>query len=104
MQTSTQTLSPAIKNTLEKNFATVVADLKNVIEVQVFLRDFLTETERAIFIKRLGIAVLLHAGKSYDEIQKTLGVSSATVSTVMDMVAKKGVQLALKKIADDQWA
>lgn len=104
MQTSTQILSAATKNTLEKNFATVFADLKTISEVQAFLQDFLTETERAIFAKRLGVAVLLQAGKSYEEIQKILGVSSATISTVMEMMEKKGVQLALQKIADDQWA
>ncbi len=51
-------------------------------EVFNFLRDLLTAEEMTEFQQRLDIAVRLHYGKSYSEIEEELWVSSTTIARV----------------------
>ena len=85
-------------------FYQVVGDLRTGEEAKTFLLDFLTKSERATFAKRLSVAIALDEGKSYEEIRKLYGVSSATISSVAEMMISKGMQLAIKKFQTDQWA
>lgn len=82
----------------------VIADLRSTEDTQELLDNLLTETEKIAISKRLGIAVLLTEGKSYDEIKDTLKVSSATVAKVQEMLDTPGIKIALSKIQDDRWA
>jgi len=50
--------------------------------VKLFLRDLLTPSERIILGRRIIIARMLMPGTSYGEIEKRLGVSSATIGRV----------------------
>lgn len=85
-------------------FYQVVGDLRNVKESKTFLLDFLTDSERLTFAKRLAIGLELQSGKSYDTIRKEFGVSSATISMVAEMSKSVGMQLALKKVSTEKWA
>ncbi len=85
-------------------FYQVVSDLRTQKEVKIFSLDFFTDSEREMFAKRLAIAHFLTEGKSYDEIRKTLKVSSATISSVADSLSSKGMSLALEKIQIEAWA
>ena len=82
----------------------VIADVRSAEDTQDLLNNLLTETEKVAISKRLGIALLLTDGKSYDEIKQVLGVSSATVAKVQEMLDTPGIKIALSKIRDDRWA
>lgn len=85
-------------------FFQVISDLRSIKESKIFLLDFLTESERMTFAKRLAIGLELNSGKSYDEVRKMYGVSSATISTVASMMKSQGMKLALQKISTEKWA
>jgi len=104
MRTSAEKLNPSLKNQIIKTFAQMVADLKIPAEAEVYLQDFLTESELETFAKRLAVAYWLRKGRSYANIKTNLKVSSATVATVQNMMATPGFQLALKKIEAEEWA
>lgn len=82
----------------------VIADIHNPKEVEEFLKDFLTETELEVIVKRLAVAYYLNQSRSYDNIKTNLAVSSTTIATINDQMKKKGFQLALKKIQAEEWA
>lgn len=63
-------------------FLKAIADLKTLDEVQNFLEDLLSPTEKIMLIKRLAIAIMLSKGYTYDEIDHTLKVSRPTIMTV----------------------
>jgi uncharacterized protein YerC len=50
--------------------------------MKLFLRDLLTESERIMLGRRIIIARMLIAGKSYENIQDELGVGVTTISKV----------------------
>ena len=104
MQISAQKLNPKIATTIEQYLLTVISELRSNTDVENFLHDFLTETERVVLVKRLAIAVLLQKGQSYEEIKKALKVSSATISFVSERLKNPGFQTALEKIDEDEWA
>ncbi len=104
MQVSSKSLSAKTQQQLFDNLHTVLADMKNPMEIHKFLKAFLTDTEYTVLAKRLTIAYLLDQGLSYDQIRKQLKVSSATISTVSDNMSQEGIQLALQRIKVNQWA
>jgi uncharacterized protein YerC len=104
MQVSTQNLTPAAEDQLFEQFYTLLADLSSPQEMQLFLTSFMTSTERLVFAKRLAIAWLLEQGKSYEEINQQLRVSSATISSVADIRQSQGMQLAFRRLQLDRWA
>ncbi len=104
MQISSKTITKAKQKQINDQLHTVIADLKSESDVAAFLKDFLTTTEYAVLAKRLDIAMMLNAGKSYQDIKKELKVSSATISSVSELISKKGIKLALQKIKVDEWA
>jgi uncharacterized protein YerC len=104
MQTSSKKLTSNQQQTITKKFISLIADLKKPDECEIFLNSFLTNTERNVFTKRLGIIWMLNNGQSYDKIKKSLHVSSATISTVASQMDQAGIQLAVKKLNFDDWA
>ena len=104
MQVSSQKLDPLLEKELEKQLITVIAELKKVQEAKTFFDNFFTPTEQKVLVKRLAIAVLLKKKLSYEAIKSTLKVSSATISFVAESLQTPGIQLALQKLDDEQWA
>lgn len=82
----------------------LIADLHTSKQAQAFVKDFFTTSEQEAFVKRLSVAQLLTQGRSYEQIRKELGVSSATISTVAEQLTSDGFQIALKKMQIDTWA
>lgn len=72
--------------------------------MEVVLSDLLTETERVAMMKRLGIALYLDKGRSYDNIKNNLMVSSATIATVAENMGNRGFGLMVKMIKAEEWA
>jgi len=59
-----------------------ILSLKNEEEVLRFLEDICTINEIEELSQRLEVAKMLYEGKSYEEIEKETGASSATISRV----------------------
>jgi len=70
------------RNKLLDEFWTTIALLENVGEIKNFFKDLLSETEALMLARRLRIAQLIYAGWSYDQIEKALHTSTATIATV----------------------
>ncbi len=85
-------------------FLQLLSDFSSVSEVKYFVHDFFTASEQHMFAKRLAILLALKEGKSYEEIRKYYGVSSATISSVAENMSTKGMQLILQKVETEKWA
>jgi len=75
-----------------------LAKIKDKNEVNNFLDDFFSPTEKTVIAKRLAIAVLLSKGNDYQEIRQILKVTPVTISK-MSLRMKYG-NGSVKKIAD----
>lgn len=78
--------------------STTLAGIKDKGEINNFLDDFLSPTEKIVFAKRLAIAVLLAKKREYDEIRQILRVTPITISK-MSLRMKYG-NSSLKRITD----
>lgn len=56
--------------------------LRDVREVQHFLRDLMTEDEIRMIVHRWWVARLLHAGATYRDIAERTGLSSRTIARI----------------------
>lgn len=105
MRLSKKKINPRIEKQIFNIFYQVIADIKNLQEAEAFLENILTKAELEAITKRLAVALWLEKGRSYENIKKTLKVSSATVATVAEQMKKgKGFEIALKKIRAEEWA
>jgi TrpR-related protein YerC/YecD len=106
MQVSKQDVNRKIEKKIFRSLYQVLADLKRADEVENFLNDVLSETEKTVLAKRLGIAYYLTKNKSYERIRDDLKVSSATIANVQKWLEEggEGLMLALKAIEADEWA
>lgn len=68
----------------------VVSESRPKEKATHLLDDLLTPTEKIVLAKRLGIALLLAKGYSYEEIEKILRVSKPTIATVNMTLKYKG--------------
>lgn len=82
----------------------ILAELKTPEEIKMVFGDILTESELTSVIKRLGIAVYLDKGRSYEDIKNNVKVSSATIATVAERLGNPGWQEMIKRIKAEQWA
>lgn len=95
-------LSKEVKDRVYEIFLQTLAELKTSIEVEDFLDQFLTPTEKIMLAKRLSIAFLLE--KNYDarSISQILKVSTKTVSNVNLWIKhnKGGLYKAIQKLLE----
>lgn len=63
-------------------FKSSISGLKNSEDIDDFLEDFLSPSEKIMLAKRLAIAVLLAKGHVYPSIAKILRVTPTTISTI----------------------
>ncbi|SMP68191.1 YerC/YecD family TrpR-related protein [Anoxynatronum buryatiense] len=84
-------------------FEAVLA-LETVEECYRFFEDICTIKEVQSISQRLAVARLLKEGKTYSEIEKTTGASTATISRVNRclLYGADGYQLILKRLNDKQ--
>ena len=100
-QVSKRMLSPNIQERLFQNFWEMFADIKKVKDVQTFLEDFLSPTEKIMLAKRMAIAILFSKGYDHRTISSMLKVSTTTVNNIARYLNVKspGYQLLIKKYA-----
>ncbi len=65
-----------------EEFLRALLKLRDQKEVGEFFSDMFTPAEARAFVSRWKAAKMLHAGTPYVEIQKSTGLSSATIARV----------------------
>lgn len=81
-QVSKYPLSKETYDRIFEIFLKTLINIKGKDEGNSLISDFFTPTERIMFAKRLGIALLLEKGYGYQVIKGSLKVSSATIASV----------------------
>lgn len=82
----------------------VLADMSSPEEINDFLTTFISESEVQNLAKKLAIMRMLEQNASYDQIQKELTVSSATVSAMVQTKNHPISQRVLERIEAHSWA
>ena len=85
-------------------FLDAIADVRSRKDVEAFVHDFLTPTERVMLPKRLTIAYLLSKGYEQRLISQYLKVSFTTITRVSNQLreAGAGYRKVITKILADE--
>lgn len=86
-------------------FVQVLADLQKKEEVEKYLLDLLSPTEKTMLAKRLLTAFLLSKGYSYEAICDLLKISRATIGKIalwLKIGKGEGFDLAINRILSKQ--
>lgn len=85
-------------------FAKTLSDIRELKEIEIFIDDLLSPTEKIMLSKRLAVAILLQKGYTYAEIDQTLKVSSPTINKVAFWLknGKSGYKNVVKKILEEK--
>lgn len=81
-QVSRKFLSPDVWERIFNLFLETLTNIRKKQQLQNFLLEFLTPTERIVLAKRLAIAVLLAKGHDYAQISKLLHVTPPTIARI----------------------
>lgn len=89
------------KKASEKLFKAILA-LKNPSECSAFFEDICTIQELEALTQRLEVACLLNKGKSYIDINKETGASTATICRVSKCLnyGAGGYKTAIERLED----
>lgn len=103
-QVSKYPLRQSIKDDIIDSLWWLIGHLNQKDDVNKFLSDFLTETEKLMLAKRLAIALMLEKGFSYDVIKDTLKVSTSTITVISNWLHKggDGYRIAIRKLAEKE--
>lgn len=82
----------------------VLADLKTPEEIKLVMGDLLSQAEGMALLKRLGIALYLDKGRSYEDIKNNIKVSSATIASVGESLGNPGWQEMIRRVKAEEWA
>ncbi len=96
-------MNQTLKKQLEKTLIETISNL-NKDDLNIFLKDFLTDSELESFSKRLSVAYWLRKKRSYENIQNNLKVSTRTIAQIQNLMKKNGFQKALKEMEAEEWA
>jgi uncharacterized protein YerC len=97
-QVSKYKLREDVETRIYDLLSSVLVKIKNKNEVNGFLADFFSPTEKTVMAKRLAIAVLIAKGNDYRTIAQILKVTPITISK-MSLRMKHG-NGSVKKIAE----
>lgn len=104
MQLSTNPINKNIEKQLSEMLYGILAELKTPEEVKTVMGDLLTDGERMAMLKRMGIAIYLDKGRSYEDIKNNIKVSSATIASTAENIGNSGWQEIIKRVKAEQWA
>src|SRR3989344_3428442 len=89
-QVSKRILKPEIEERLFRNFWELFASIKSPKDIQLFLEDFLSPTEKVMLAKRIAISLLFSKGYDHRSISSLLKVSTSTVNNIARLLRTKG--------------
>lgn len=95
-----QNLQKELKNT----FLQTLEDLKTKENIEIFLNDFLEESELQKLYRRLAISYWVKKGRNIENIKNNIGVTNDEIEKVKSKINKKGYKLALKLMEAEEWA
>jgi uncharacterized protein YerC len=103
-QVSRHHMPKSVQKNIIESFWWLIGHLSAKDEVDTFLNEFLTETEKIMLSKRLAIALMIQNGYTFEQIRDTLKVSTSTVLRISHWIQKSGAgyQVALKKLAQKE--
>ncbi|KKT41742.1 MAG: TrpR family protein YerC/YecD [Candidatus Collierbacteria bacterium GW2011_GWD2_45_10] len=104
MQLSQNPINKTLEKQLGQMFYQVLAEIDSLDELKTIFNDVLTDGERIAVLKRLGIALYLDKGRSYEDVKNNIKVSSATIATVAENLGNPGWQEMIKRIKAEEWA
>ncbi len=104
MQLSQNPINKNLEKQLADMFYQVLAEIDSPDELRVILGSILTEGERIAVLKRLGIALYLDKGRSYEDVKNNIKVSSATIATVAENLGNEGWQEVIRRVKAEEWA
>lgn len=104
MQLSHNPINRTLEKQLSQMFYQVLSEITSPEDMQAVMSDFLTEAERSAVLKRLGIALYLDKGRSYEDVKNNIKVSSATIASVAENVGNSGWQEVIRRIKAEEWA
>lgn len=97
-------MNPSLKKEITKTFIQALADLKDIKEIETFLKDFFTEKELETYALRLAVAYWMKKGRTKENIRQNLKVNSNEIKNVEKILNTPGMKLAIKKIEAEEWA
>ncbi len=104
MRTSDLPLDPDLREEISTLLPQLLTDIHSEHDMETFLSDFFTIKEIEVFSKRLAIIYWLKRKRSYKEIKDQIKVSSATIASMQDHIAKPGIEIAWKVLEANEWA
>ncbi len=104
MQLSAKRINKNLEKQLKMMLMGALAEVKDPQTMDSILSDLLTDTEKTALYKRLGIAVYLDKGRSYEDIKNNIKVSSATIASVAEQIGNPGFVELIKRIKAEEWA
>lgn len=101
-QISKVPIKKSIETKIRRAFSQSLANISSESEMEKYIFDLFTPTERVMLAKRLAIAALLVKGVTYLEISQKLKVSTSTVARVNLWLkhSGSGYKTAVEKIGD----
>ena len=97
-------MNKTLEKQIKKSFCEALCDYKSAKDVDIFLSDFLTDSEYSTLVKRLAVAYWLRKGRSYTNIMENLKASSATIASVKNIIDTAGMQSILANMEAEEWA
>ena len=104
MQLSNKPINKNIEKQLSEMMYGILAELSNPEDIKMVMNDLLTKGEKMAVLKRLGIAVYLDKGRSYEDVKNNIKVSSATIASVAENLGSAGWQEMIRRIKAEEWA
>lgn len=96
---SKRKVNAAVSQRMKSLLLDVISGLNNNQEIEEFLAEFLTPTEKIMLAKRLAIAMLLVKEYQYESIREILKVSTSTIDRVSYWIKHEG--RTFKKIVEN---
>ncbi len=92
-----------IKNPKTDMLSKAFLTLKTEEECTAFLTDICTIQELDAFVQRLEVAIKLTDGESYQDINKSVGASTATISRVSKYLnyGAEGYKTVIERLQND---
>lgn len=99
-QVSKNPIPKETERKIRRAFTKALISIKSEGEMERYIFDLLTPTERIMLAKRLAIAALLIGGLPYHQISERLKVSTSTIGRVNSWLktAGDGYRLAIERV------